>query len=185
MPLHPFIQFYRINYPSTVKVFNNIHFIKPFKMKTKSLSAVVSVLFALIMMPGFASANTRHTDPVRPVPSKFARTTNNSTVYNYRPSGWTFEMPVIAVTHGGTTDYYYLDVIVMNNNTSFSFEMPNISGVTAIRLYHLSEHNFIGTETATLSSNGSTVYGVPDAGGENWMNFSGINITNGLILEVY
>jgi hypothetical protein len=156
-------------------------------MKTRSLFSFVSVLSIFLLVSNFALANPRHTEPAKPVPVKIQPVFTNSIIYNDRPNGWTFEMPVIAITHGGTTDYYYLDVIVMNNGTNFSFDLPNISGVTSIALYNLSEHNLEDSEYATLSTNGG---GSTSTGSvvhnENWFNFiPAVNITNGVVIHVY
>lgn len=112
----------------------------------------------------------------------------NSSMTNSRPDNYTMIIPVFAIDHGGTTDYYYTDNCP--NGATVNFDVPDIASVTHIRLYQLGD-NFWNWEWAPLYTNNGSTYesGEADPNGQNWIDFwngeGPWNIINGIDVTVY
>jgi hypothetical protein len=111
----------------------------------------------------------------------------NSSLTNSRPNGFTMVLPLLAVTHNSTTDYYSIDNAP--NGSQVFFTVPNIATVSYATLYTLGD-SFLNWEDGTLTTNGTIqIYGQADWNGNNWMTFanggSTFDIVNGVTIVVY
>ena len=183
-------------------------------MKQKSLLLFVAAMLALGMPAVHAKNTTSYPQSAAPAPVKSAWTVNirtirafeqyttmlakarplvtttvksmltNSSLTNSRPNGYTMVIPLLAVTHNGTTDYYYIDNAP--NGSQVYFTVPNIASVSYATLYTLGD-NFRNWEFATLTIDGTTqIWGDADPGGNNWITFYGtFDIVNSVDIIVY